>query len=346
MKLLLMPDRIRPPVRVVGVSDSSGGISAPAGLPLLQVLQWKLDGNRMCDFKGAVDVVNHASTIDMVKNAAKRGDILFDGTPVNLQTGGVGLESCRYAATNGIHIVLANKAPLVLAYDELMATAAQEPSCCIEFSATVCGGLPVVNVGRRDLLCGQMDCVKGIFNSTSNFILTSMAKGQEPAEALRIAQAAGIAETDPSLDLEGYDTANKLVIISNSVLRIPARLADIDITGISGISHRDINEAACVGEVYRLIGTAQRYDSISEASCATAVPCPDPQRGCYVLSVKPARVKANSFLGGCVDSDMCVVFRSEEFETISMKTDETGVYPTSCAMLRDCFAISRSVCAL
>ena len=63
----------------------------------------------------------------------------------------------------------------------------------------------------------------------------------------------------------------------------------------------------------------------------------------YKLTVKPVRVKKSSFFGNCVDSDMCVVFRSDEFETISMKTDEKGVFPTAAAMLRDCFTIIRSI---
>lgn len=339
--MLQKNDRIRPPIRIVGVSDSSGGISSSAGLPLQQMLDWKEAGRAMKEYCGN-DVLHHASSIDMLRTTAVCGNIVFDGTPVNLSTGGVGLECCRYAAANGVHIVMANKAPLVLAYDELMQTAAETPKCFIEFSATVCGGLPVVNVGRRDLYCGQMDLIEGIFNSTSNYILSRMAKGEDAADALKAAQLAGIAETDPTLDIEGYDTANKLVIICNSVLRIPAKLADVDLTGITGITSADIADAAAVGEVYRLIGSARRFDNTAAAEGAAAVKCLDEKRGCYVLTVKPTRVKNESFFGGCSETDMCAVFRSDEFETVSIKNDETGVFPTSSAMLRDCFSIIRS----
>jgi homoserine dehydrogenase len=344
---MLQEGRTRPPIRIVGVSDSSGGVVCKGGrgLPLSDLLRWKMEGKSMCSFvRDGVD--HYDSTIEMLSAAAVRGNILFDGTPVDLQTGGMGLECCRFGAANGIHLVLANKAPLVLAYQELIATCKEEPACCIEFSATVCGGLPVVNVGRRDLSCARIDMVQGIFNSTTNYILSRMASGEDASVALRTAQEVGIAEADPSLDLQGFDTANKLVIICNSVLNFPAKLSDVDLTGITDVTSTDIQDAAVNGEVIRLIATAtRRVDTpstgaeVSSSSTSTSTST----SGLYALSVKPTRVKDNSFFGGCSDSDMCVVFRSDEFETISMKTDEKGVFPTSCAMLRDCFGIIRSI---
>lgn len=337
VKLMLQQDRKRPPIRIVGISDSSGGVSSNSGLPLGDILAWKTSGNSLRSYGGGEDIAQHPSTLSMVQATAKRGDIVLDGTPVDLQTGGAGLECCRYATLHGIHVILANKAPLVLAYEELTQNAALEPKSWIEFSATVCGGLPVVNVGRRDLCCGRIDNVQGILNSTSNYILSRMAAGESAATALISAQQRGIAEADPSLDLVGYDTANKLVIICNSVLRIPARLADVNLTGITEITVDDVATASSVDEVYRLIATAERCKAGQEG----AVTSPDRDGGSYVLSVKPVRVPKSSFFGICADTDMSVVFKSDEFETISMKTDEKGVFPTASAMLRDCFSIVR-----
>ena len=127
----------------------------------------------------------------------------------------------------GTNIVLANKAPLVLAYQDLMMLARLKPASQVLFSATVCGGLPVVNVGRRDLCCGRIRSVRGIFNSTSNFILSQMENGNSRKEALQIAIDRGIAEADPTLDVEGIDTANKLTIIANSILDYSVTLSDV-----------------------------------------------------------------------------------------------------------------------
>ncbi len=278
----------------------------------------------------------------MVKDIAQPQDIILDTTPVNLVDGGVGLACCRWGAQHGVHLVLANKAPLVLSYRELLDTA-RSSSSYIEFSATVCGGLPVINVGRRDLACcARLNLVQGIFNSTSNYVLSRMSTGEEPEIALEHAKRVGIAEADPSLDLEGYDTASKLVIICNSILNISATLQDVALEGITGITLADVEAAGRESKVYRLIATASR------CSCAAGG-----ERelegwqcglGCvesYKLSVNPTLVDVNSFFGQCQDTDMSVVFVSDEFETMSLKTSEKGVFPTSAAVLRDCFAILR-----
>ena len=89
-------------------------------------------------------------------------DILLDATPVNLENGGESMSCIRSALSKGTNIVLANKAPLVLAYQDLMMLARLKPASQVLFSATVCGGLPVVNVGRRDLCCGRIRSVRGI----------------------------------------------------------------------------------------------------------------------------------------------------------------------------------------
>jgi homoserine dehydrogenase len=211
----------------------------------------------------------------------------------------------------------------VLAWAELSALA-EEQKTSLEFSATVCGGLPVVNVGRRDLTCARIELLEGVFNSTTNYILDRMSHGEDRATALQAAQEAGIAEADPTLDLEGIDTANKLVILCNSVLEYPTQLSDVTITGISGVTADDVAGASLFDLVYRLVARARRHED-----------------GSYSLSVNPEAVKKTSFIGSCVGSDMCCMFQSDEFERIMMKSDEKGVFPTACAMLRDIFTVQR-----
>ena len=341
VKLMLQTGRRRPNIKIVGISDSSGGIFLKEGLPLEAVLKWKAEEKKPLKLFGTEIVVGENNTVghfesseEMLLHAAKKGNIAFDATPVDLETGGVGLRICRYCVGEQIHLVLANKSPLVLCYNELVPHA-ELLNTHIEYSATCCGGLPVVNVGKRDLHCAQIDLIEGIFNSTSNYILSRMEAGEDAETALKTAQEKGIAEADPSLDVNGFDTANKLVIICNSVLGIPTTLDRVSITGISEITRIDIREAAEKGEVYRLVATAKRIadkDNLMQGLLRF-----------YDLSVEPRRVKRTSFLGSCVDTDMCVIFQSDEFEKISMKTNETGVFPTASAMLRDCFKIIRDL---
>jgi homoserine dehydrogenase len=242
----------------------------------------------------------------------------------------------RQALTVGKSAVLANKAPLVVAYDELTALASGGASGCdpderLRFSATVCGGLPVVNIGRRDMRCTGcvFSRVEGVFNSTSNYILAEMYAGGEYATALARAQELGIAEADPTLDVDGFDTANKLVIIANSVLGYSCGLADVDLDGVRGVTPAMIAEAKAGGKVYKLVATA------------TAVENNKPWKPVsYSLSVKPVAIPDNSFLGQVNRWEMGVVFTSDNFEVMSLKIDEPSVIPTSCAVLRDIISVA------
>ena len=127
-----------------------------------------------------------------------------DGSPYGAD-GGVGLTVVRTALAAGKHAVLANKAPLVAAFDEIATLAGRPPAGApgarampprLKFSATVCGGLPVVNVGTRDLgvTCATFSSVEGVFNSTTNYILAELGAGRSFEAALKEAQRLGIAE--------------------------------------------------------------------------------------------------------------------------------------------------------
>jgi homoserine dehydrogenase len=220
-------------------------------------------------------------------------------------------------------VVLANKGPLVKAYGELT-RAAEEAGVPLLFSATVCGALPVVNVGRRDLVGCDIRAVRGIFNSTSNSILEAMGRGGTYAKALRQAQLDGIAEADPTLDVEGWDTANKLVIIANSILGMPATLRDVHpVTGITAITAEQIIEAAAAQQVIKLIATAER------------------EGDAYRLSVEPKWLPQSDFLAGVNGWEMGIVFDTDIMGLQQHKVDERGPVPTAGAMLRDVIATAR-----
>ena len=307
---------------VVGVSDARGGTLSAEGLNLQELLQHKAGGESVKTFAGGSPVADSAALVRQCSESC-RADVVVDLSPVNLESGDPGLSAVRMALERGVSAVLANKAPLVLDYAGLEKLRAAQ-DLHLEFSATVCGGLPVINVGRRDLVGATVE-VEGIFNSTTNYILHQMEQGHDRSAALADAQRRGIAEADPSLDIDGFDTANKLVIICNSVLGIPARLNHVALTGIGGVTSDAMEAAKGRGCVIRLVARAVKS---SEANGLG-----------FELSVRPEEVLQTSFLGSCVESDMCCRFRTDIFENIEMKTDEKGVYPTAAAVLRDCFTI-------
>ena len=249
-------------------------------------------------------------------------DLVLEASPVNLKDGEPGLSVTRTALACGMNVVLANKGPLVLAFRELHELAAQK-KVGLAYSATVCGALPVINIGQRDLIAADIIMLRGIFNSTSNFILAEMNSGRSFADALAEAQRRGIAEADPSLDVEGWDTANKLVIIANSMLGIHTTLHDVQVTGITGITTAQLQAEARHGRTIKLVATAQRTS-----------------QG-YHLTVAPTTLDQSDFLGSCSGWEMGIEIHSDLYGKLYHKIWEDSPLPTASAMLRDAVNLMR-----
>jgi homoserine dehydrogenase len=302
---------------LVGAADSSGAVLNPAGISPAALRAHKGSGAGVGSFPGGVPGMTALQAV-----AAAEADVLLEASPVNLQTGQPGLDCVREALRRGMSVVLANKGPLVHAFGELT-TAAESAGVGFAYSATVCGALPVVNIGRRDLAGCAIRSVRGIFNSTSNSILAAMSRGGSYEQALHQAQLDGIAEADPRLDVEGWDTANKLVIIANSILRQPATLADVEtVAGITVITPEQITDGARRGLVVKLVATA-RWDGAR-----------------YRLAVQPEWLSNDDFLASVSGWEMGIVFDTDIMGLQQFKVDERGPVPTSAAMLRDVIRIA------
>ncbi len=117
---------------------------------------------------------------------------------------------------------------------------------------------PSSTLGRRDLVVAEIESLRGILNSTSNFVLGEMEQDRNYDEAIVEAQNRGIAEADPSLDVEGWDTANKLVIIANAVLGVPTGLQDLTVEGITGVTPGDLSQARERGKTIKLLARPRR----------------------------------------------------------------------------------------
>lgn len=300
-------------LRLMAAADSRGSAYAPTGL----------DPQKVCDIKDAGGSVGEypqagqpgMTALQMVQNVPTQ--ILVDASPTNLEDGEPGLSCTRAALRRGRHLVAANKGPLVLAYQELMAMASVQGRQFL-FSGTVAGGLPTVNLGVRDLVGSGVQRVEGIFNGTTNYILTSMAEdGVSYDEALADAQRAGIAEADPTLDVDGWDAANKLVIVANSVLGRPTKLDDLTVEGIRGIDCQALTEAAAEDKVVKLLAIAQQEGDD------------------YRLEVKPCWLDSAHPMARTGRWDMGVVYHTDFMGTISAVIEEKGPVPTSAAVLRD-----------
>ncbi|MEQ8302859.1 MAG: hypothetical protein RIB47_05665 [Cyclobacteriaceae bacterium] len=296
--------------KIVAVADSTGLAVRTRGFDYEVLINHKHNKKKVNELREFIP----KPTIDVV-NCAK-ADLLIEASPVNLTDGSPGLQVTRAALKAGWKVVLANKGPLVLAFDELQALAKAHKSK-IGYSATVCGGLPVINVLQRDLKTASLTNIWGIFNATSNFVLEEMEKGNKMEDAIREAQRIGAAETDPSLDLSGQDTANKLFILMKSFTDFAGSVSDIKLRGIEEVSAQQIKEAAEKNLKIKLVASAHRKE------------------GTWNLSVTPIEVAGDSFLGSCNGWEMGIEVKTDLYESISMKNYEADPTGTSAAVLRD-----------
>jgi homoserine dehydrogenase len=147
------------------IADSSGVAVSETGFDMKAVIDHKAAGGKVAGLDGFIEKGNPGDALDQV-----HCNILLEASPLNLETGDPGLSNARSALSRGLHLVLANKSPLALAQQELEDLAAKN-DCGMLYSATFCGGLPVLNVIRRDMVCGNIHAFRGIFNGTTNFML-------------------------------------------------------------------------------------------------------------------------------------------------------------------------------
>jgi homoserine dehydrogenase len=314
----LLRDHYGVALQIVGVADSSGAIANADGFDPAAICALKGRGERVATLVTAAQPLLTAG--EMI--AQIDADFLLEATPTNLRDGQPGLDLVRTALDRGMHAVLASKGPLVLAYQELTALATRST---LAFSGAVCGAMPTVNVGRRDLAGGTIERAEAIFNGTTQVILGLMAAGQSYEAALAEAQRIGIAEPDPTLDVEGWDAANKLVIFANAVLRQPTTLADVAITGITGITKATLQAARAANERISLLAVAARQ--------------PD---GHYDLTVRPITLTQTHPLTRLDLDEMGIVYYTDIYGRLTVTSANQGPTGAAAAMLRDVLEIVRT----
>lgn len=245
--MILKEDEIRKAgfeIKIVGIADSSSGIVDPEGLDLEEILKHKADTGRVSE--------ESLSGIEIIENIEH--ELVIETTPSDIDTGGVGLENMRMAFSKGRDVVTSNKGPLALKFCELV-DYAKENCSKFRYEATVGGAMPMLNMVRETLAGNEIKSIQGILNGTCNYILSRMMEEKAPYEQmLAEAQELGIAETDPTYDVEGIDAASKLVIIANSVFGMDVNYHDVDVTGITKITPEALMLAQDEGYAVRLIG--------------------------------------------------------------------------------------------
>ncbi len=297
---------------VTAAGDTSGGADYFKALDISTILELKANGKGMAAYP--THGRGERNMLELVRGA--EADVLVENTLTNLKDGEPGLATMREALARKMHVVTANKGPLVTAYQELFALAKQN-GVKILHSAAVAGGLPVVNLGRRDLGASDITKFEGIVNGTTNHILQAMTDGEAFDAALKHMQELGIAEADPTLDVDGWDAASKLVIVANACLHRPTKLSDVRVEGIRGVTPEYIAQAKANGQVIKLVARAAR------------------ELGTWKLTVRPEALDATHPLVQVPGGYMGVLYETDINGQIFARIKEENPYPTAAAVLRD-----------
>lgn len=240
--------------RVVAAVDEYGAAVDKKGLKIERLLRaaersktvaaYPAKGKRK---KSALEVIDDVEA-----------DVVFELTPTNIKTGNPGLAHIKRAMLAGRHVVTSNKGPLVVAFRELDRLAKRQ-GVEFRYSASVGGAVPVIGLAKKLLVGNKVRAVRGVLNGTTNYILTRMSKEGAPFDVvLRETQELGVAEKDPTLDIEGIDTACKITILANAILGMNAKLRDVRTVGIKRIGPEATRLAQEAGYMIKLVGVAER----------------------------------------------------------------------------------------
>ena len=247
---------------------------------------------------------------------ASQADVLFENTSVNHKTGQPALDYVKAALNLGMHVCTANKGPVVHGYAELQALAAKNGVKFLHES-TVMDGAPIFSLFREAIPASNLLSFKGVLNSTTNLMLARMEKGDSFDEAVKHCQDVGIAETDPSGDVDGWDAAIKVSALVTVLMGVPLKPQDVDREGIRDISPEMVAAALKDGNRYKLICSAER-----DGDKVTA-------------KVAPELIPSTSPIYSVEGTSSIVEFKSDVLGDLSVVEKDPGPHTTAYGLLAD-----------
>ncbi|MBC7117438.1 MAG: homoserine dehydrogenase [Methanobacteriaceae archaeon] len=236
-------------IDIVAAADSKGAAIREDGLDPQKLIEVKSEKGSVAYYPDhGHENIDGLQVLDEVEY-----DCLVEVTPTNIITGEPGKSLITKAMKDGKDVVTSNKGHLSLFYKELI-DLARENNVNFKFEASVGGAMPIINFAQETLPSSRIESIIGILNGTTNFILSRMtAEGSSYEQTLKEAQELGIAETDPTQDVEGLDAACKSVILANAILGRECTLDDVEVTGITRITPEAIELAKEDGYHIKLI---------------------------------------------------------------------------------------------
>lgn len=244
-------------------------------------------------------------------------DVVFETTSLNPETGQPAIEHIRKSLRAGAHAITANKGPIVYAYDELNQLAVAQGKRLM-FESTVLDSAPVFSLFRETLPAVRIRGFSGVFNSTTNVILETMEEGRSFAEGVKTAQELGVAETDPSHDVDGWDSIMKICAVSRVILRTPLLPSEVRREGIRGLDSATLQAARAEGKPFKLLSKA----TVNADGSVTAF-------------VRPEQIALNDPLGGVRGTSLAIHFELDTIPGLTVISHRPNLQSTAYGLLAD-----------
>lgn len=300
-----------------GQAINPDGINLRDALEIMQADRQQKENGRTrlaLNQLSTIQLPEGTSIIDFIRNCD--ADVLFENSPVNYETGQPALDHLKTALEAGMHAITANKGPVVHGYRQLTSLA-KAKGLRFYFEAAVMDGAPIFSLFRETLPGARLLSFQGILNSTTNLILTRMEAGDTFDQAVRHAQEVGVAETDPSGDVDGWDAAVKVSALATVLMGVPLKPAEVQREGIRSITAEQVREAGAQGKRWKLVCTAERAGKGISARVA------------------PEMVDQSSPLYSVTGTDSIVTFETDVLGSLSISETDAGPNTTAYGLLAD-----------
>ena len=309
--------------KVVAITDKlKGTLMVPAGIDNKKVLALLAQGKTLGNYRPGKKPIE-MDPLDVI--TACGADIIAELTYTNIKTGEPATSYIKKALQAGKHVVTSNKGPAALHYRELQ-DLARKKKVYFRFEGTVMSGTPVFTLFENGFAGNTVREIKGILNGTTNFILSKMEQdNMEYGDALALAQKLGYAEADPTADVEGFDAAGKIVILSNVLLGGSIAPADVRREGIGSITRAMVLEAKRQGHRYKLVARAKK------------------DGGKVTADVAPQRLPLSDPLAGVMGAQNALTFDTDLLGKVTIQGPGAGKIETGFSILSDLLAIHRTL---
>jgi homoserine dehydrogenase len=298
---------------ITGIATGSHGMAIdPNGIDLGRALEIIAEGDALTSISAHPHPI--IDSLEFIRLCG--ADVLFETIPVNYASGQPARDYIRAALESGMHVVSANKGPVVHAYQQLTQLAESQKRK-FYFESAVMDGAPVFSLFREALPVANLRALCGVLNSTTNLLLTHMETGESFKDALAYAQSIGIAETDPGGDIDGWDAAIKVAALVTVLMGIPLKPDQVERTGIAGISVEDVAKARTEGKRWKLICEAHREGDQVRAQVA------------------PQKVGLESPFYGVMGTSSIVEFQTDVLGSLTLIETDPGPRTTAYGLLSD-----------